>query len=171
MYLLIEQPGLTFVYNNKEYTSPIEFEFDKHNLPNLLMQLRDADIEQFTISPNSKKRHSSRVVQNIVKKEKHVEKNIDKDQLLYLLMKVSDKLNSIEQNIQNQKSSVTYVTNNEVIQQSQNKSESSDLFIPEIDVQGMEVDFASNIKSEKNESNQEDSADFLRKLLGDKTNE
>jgi len=177
MFVYIKDPGLTFIFNGKEYNSPIEFEIHKNKIDDLLIQLRKYDIDNFIISPekqNKKNNKKINIKTNTVNKQRQqnvIENNDNKQDLSKLenlLLQFSDKLKNIENKIDNQKITQNIVYTNDSIEQQNKKSKNDiDTFIPEIDLSGMDSEISNDIKIEKSEGNQENSADLLRKILGE----
>jgi hypothetical protein len=172
MFLYIKHRGLHFRFRNRNYTTPVEIEFEKHQLEDVLIKLRDSDIDDFVISNESKIKRKSRVINNV--KEKNININIDNitssDEILKILL---NKLNDLEEKIvQPTIINKTYIGNEG--SSADDKCIKSDIdepdkFIPDIDISGMELDNSDSIKIENSaDDSQESSADLLRNVLGDK---
>jgi len=166
MFLYIKQPGLIFRFHKKEYQTPIEFPFDKNNMQNLVMQLKNQSIDDFTISPYS---IVSKKVSVVQKPHTYTEKtslhNIGKDTnnlVINALDKLLLKINNVENKINNiSNNNITIVDNKHKQTMLQNDNEDS--FIPKIDTSDMDI--KSNIKVEESQDNS-DNVDILRQLLG-----
>jgi len=173
MFLLIRQPGLKFYYNNIEYTTPIEIEFDNHNLQDIMIKLRSADILDFVITPTQSKPNKSRSVKKIKKINDEIIEvdNHVNEKIIESISNLHKKMDDIIDNISSKNINESHVINKTEIQKTDkpiNKKSSSsvDMFIPDIELDDDNAqNNINNIKTEKNESNQEDSANYLRKLL------
>jgi len=170
MFLYIKHRGLHFRFRNRNYTTPVEIEFEKHQLEDVLIKLRDSDIDDFVISNESKIKRKSRVINNVKERNINIDNITSSDEILKILL---NKLNDLEEKItQPTVINKTYIGNES--SSADDKSIKSDIdetdkFIPDIDISGMELDNSDSIKIENSaDDSQESSADLLRNVLGDK---
>ena len=180
MYLLIKEPGLIFNFRNTEYVSPVEFKFNDKQIDSLLIQLRAADIDNYIISKHKIAKNKIRIENNIntnkiveVKNENENNKQSENNEindLKKLLIQLGNNLNNLERKIDDKEFTKHVYHGHDSYVEHDKKVKLEDdieIFIPDIDLSGMDSEISNDIKIEKSEDNQENSADLLRKILGE----